>query len=647
MRVQRSYGSIRGGQTGEGRVAVSVSAVRASQPNTLLDAADDTGRKQAELETTIAGERETAMSLQQHWTGPAAAAAIGQILQQIGLQERVAVRLQELRSALRNGGDQLKDLRRTILEYVSLLSQLGFSVADDGAVTPHQWLIGDLLNGIANRASAMLKKLLQLFEDVDRETGQAIAEAAGSSIPNTPVKVDGEEIQIPSPDTSPGDVQRWWNSLSDEQKKQLIAQHPPLLGNLGGIPADVRDQVNVKVMDDDLNRVENTARQHGVSVDNVVNDPGRYGLSADDISRYHNAQKTQEGLLHDLGIDTSQDHRRYSDISPQERLERNLRPTMLWAYDPTAFNGRGKAAIAIGNPDKSPNTAVIVPGTGSSVKDAWLSDGHNDARNLFDQSKTADPAHPTAMIAWMGYDTPESFTDPNIANPGLARAGGDLLAWDVNSLGVTHDAGVPQHVTVIGHSYGSTTVADAFANSHMKADDAVLLGCPGTDVATSAASFGLPPGHVFVGDASTDPVGWLGEAGPGLPNAINHSLGDLVGSSAGLGADPAHEGFGAVRFRAEVPGSEGLTPADHSHYYAMGSESLRSITDIVSGHAPNLAGDGLLAGARTDQTVLKPPVVHVPGIGDVTLPTGDTTVPVIHDPEWDRPGSSVSDDHGF
>ncbi|WP_343571956.1 alpha/beta hydrolase [Mycobacterium sp.] len=628
-------------------MAVSISAVRASQPNTLLDAADDAAHKHDELQTIIADEREMLSSLQDHWTGSAATAAIGQVLRQIGVQERVEIRLQQLQSALRNAGDQLRGLRSTILEYVSALSRLGFSVADDGTVTPHQWLIGDLLEGIANKASAVLKKLLQLFDDVDRQTAAAIAEAAGPSIPNTPVEVNGQEIEIPSPDTAPEDVQSWWNSRSDEQRKQLIAQHPSLLGNLGGIPADVRDQVNVKVMDDDLDRVENTVRQHGVSAADVVKDPGRYGLSADDITRYQNAQKTQDGLLHDLGVDTSQDHRRYRDISPEERLQRNLRPTMLWAYDPTAFNGRGKAAIAIGNPDTSPNTAVIVPGTGSSVKDGWLSDGHNDARNLYDQSQRADPSHPTAVIAWMGYDTPESFTDPNIANPGLARAGGDLLAWDVNSLGVTHAAGVPQHVTVIGHSYGSTTVADAFANSGMHANDAILLGCPGTDVAKSAADFHLPPGHVFVGDASTDPVGWLGEAGPGLPNVFNHSLGDLIGSSAGLGSDPAHEGFGAVRFRAEVPDAESVKPTDHSHYYHRGSESLFSMGNIVSGHASELAGDGMLAGARTDQTVLKPPVVNIPGIGDVTLPIGDTTVPVIHDPEWDRPGSSVHDDHGF
>jgi Alpha/beta hydrolase len=630
-------------------MSVSVSVMRASQPSRLLDAAADAGRKYDELQTVIAGERESLSYLQQHWTGQAASAAIAEGLKQIGMQQRVAVRLQELQSALHNGGEQLGALRDAILDLVSSLEQLGFSVADDGTVTPHQWLVGQLLDGLAAKFTGMVKKLLQTFADVDRQTAAAIAAATGQSFPNTTARIDGQDIHLPSPDAAPADVKRWWDGLTDDQKRQLIAQHPPLLGNLNGIPAEVRDQVNVQVMDDDLNRVENTARQHGVSTDDVAKDPGRFGLSANDITRYRNAQKTQEGLLHDLGIDTSNDHRRYSQISPQERHDKNLRPTMLWAYDPSAFNGKGKAAIALGNPDRSPNTAVIVPGTGSSVQSGWLSDGHDDAKNLYDQSKLADPDNPTAVIAWMGYDTPESFTDPNIANPGLARAGGDALAWDVNSLNVTHDGSVPQHLTVIGHSYGSTTVADAFARSGMQANDAVLLGCPGTDMAHSAADFHLNGGQVYVGDASTDPVGWIGESGAGLPNFINDSLGNLVGSSAGLGADPAHEGFGAVRFDAEVPGSDMVSTADHSHYYKMGSESLRSMTDIVSGHSANLSRDGLLAGLRTDQTIVQRPTIHIPFIGDVPLPIGTATpaIPVVHDPEWDRPGDSIHDDHSY
>ncbi|MGV7360577.1 alpha/beta hydrolase, partial [Mycobacterium kansasii] len=217
---------------------------------------------------------------------------------------------------------------------------------------------------------------------------------------------------------------------SDEQRRLLVDQHPQELGNLNGIPAEVRGQVNLAVMNDDLRRVEDAAGQHGLSpkalrdnaLNNVSNDvfsnPGKYGLTAADITRYQNAVKTNQGLNHDRG----------DPAKP--------RPVMLWAYDPLAYNGKGRAAIAIGNPDKTPNIAVIVPGTNSSVKGGWLYDGHNDAINLFEQSTKADPTHPTSVIAWMGYDAPEfefqnpeaAVTDPTklqqVGTPWMARQGG-------------------------------------------------------------------------------------------------------------------------------------------------------------------------------------------------------------------------------
>ncbi|VBA39766.1 hypothetical protein LAUMK136_03146 [Mycobacterium attenuatum] len=95
-----------------------------------------------------------------------------------------------------------------------------------------------------------------------------------------------------------------------------------------------------------------------------------------------------------------------------------------------------------------------------------------------------------------------------------------MLAADVNGLAVTHEGGTPSHVTVIGHSYGSTTVADAFANSGMRANDAVLIGCRGTDLAHSAADFHLNGGRVYVGAASTDAISWIGESGSAVPNWV-------------------------------------------------------------------------------------------------------------------------------
>lgn len=423
---------------------------------------------------------------------------------------------------------------------------------------------------------------------------------------------------IPAPDTKPEDVKQWWDSLSQQQKSRLTTQHPPGLGNLNGINAVVRDIVNQAVMNDDINLVENVAKQRGVSVADVLANPGMFGLSATDVTRYGNAVKTRDGLNFDSGPEGP-----------------NQRPVMLWAYDPLAFNGWGKAAIAIGNPDYARNTAVIVPGTGSSVVQGWMS-GHQDAINLYDQSLAADPEHHyTCVIAWMGYEAPHGFSDLRVSEPGLARAGGDLLAADVNGLWVTHNSLTQEHVTVIGHSYGATTVADAFAHGDMHANDAVLIGCPGTDLAHSAADFHLDGGRVYVGAASTDPVSWIGE-GNGMPEhwlkGKLREYGLPIPFDAGLGRDPAGDGFGSIRFHAEVAGSAEMDRYDHSHYYDMGGEALRSMTDAASGHSDHLETDGLLADGRRQ-----------PHIGPFRIPG----VPAYIDPEHDRPRDTIHDNHAY
>jgi hypothetical protein len=67
--------------------------------------------------------------------------------------------------------------------------------------------------------------------------------------------------------------------------------------------------------------------------------------------------------------------------------------------------------------------------------------------------------------------------------------------------------------------------------------------------------------------------------------------------TASLGDDPAMDGFGSTRFKAEVPGiTDPLS--DHSYYYHRGSESLFSMSDIVSGHGDALRHDGMTAPHR-------------------------------------------------
>jgi hypothetical protein len=216
-------------------------------------------------------------------------------------------------------------------------------------------------------------------------------------------------------------------------------------------------------------------------------------------------------------------------------------------------------------------------------------------------------------------------------------------------LRVTHQ-GDGQHVTVIGHSYGSTTVADAFAGHGMHANDAILLGSPGTDLARSAADFNLDGGNVYVGAASTDPVSWIGMPPGWVHDKINQELGWPVGWDAGLGIDPAGDEFGSIRFDAEVVGHDTVDRNDHSHYYDRGSESLRAMTHIVAGNAGALEQEGLLAEGRRQPHVSLPTEISLPWGGRIDLPDVGADIPgspAYIDPEINRPTESVTNDHSF
>ena len=81
-----------------------------------------------------------------------------------------------------------------------------------------------------------------------------------------------------------------------------------------------------------------------------------------------------------------------------------------------------------------------------------------------------------------------------------------------------------------------------------------------------------------------------------------------------------------------------IDPSDHSYYYTSGSESLRSMTQIVVGNGDGLGDLGLLAEHRTELSVSTPQNVDMPIIGEVPLPHLSVETPMIYDPEWDRPG---------
>ncbi|MFD1249701.1 alpha/beta hydrolase [Nocardioides ginsengisoli] len=201
-----------------------------------------------------------------------------------------------------------------------------------------------------------------------------------------------------------------------------------------------------------------------------------------------------------------------------------------------------------------------------------------------------------ASIYWLDYDAPSGNPidplDPlgqadfdGVALPAKARDGGARFADFVDGLRAS-DQGDRAHLTVIGHSYGSTTLGYALLDG-APVDDAVLLGSPGVPAATARQ---LTDADVWVGARDDDPVTLLG-------------TGDRGGVGL-LGHDPADDAFGARRFAAgggELRVERLL--AHHTSYFE--GESLANLAHVVSG-----ADDEVSSQARRG----------APGGGHLTLP---------------------------
>lgn len=574
-------------------MAVTIPQVRATQPEKLTTSALELGQKASGLASRIASHRSDIDGLRPGWAGAASDAAVAKAQLTLARMQQIHDALTRAHEVLHDGGSQLTQTRASLLRAVDQLSAQGWLVAPDGTVTvrPGSALEQYAEMGPANamnveqlaaKNSVDIKTQLASFDTADRQLDQNLRAAVGGldsapqrfgpdGSPETPPYDTGAEIPVGK---SAEEVNDWWWSLPPEKREQLRQDWPEKLGNLNGIPVVERDKANRAVWERDLALPSEIAKSRGVTEEEVKAHPEKYGLTGPTMDRYQNAVKVREALE--------------ADAKQAKDASGRTPELLLMKYDPEAFEGEGAAAIAIGNPDKAANTTVMVSGLTTSVAAGTLADG--SGARVFTEANKADPQSSTAVVQWMGYNAPDLDADLDtnmvgVSEPYMARAGAQLLAPDVNALAVTHE-GDPSHTTVIGHSYGSTTVADAAAGYGMRVDDVVLVGCPGTDLARSAADFHLPPdGHLFVGAASTDFVTGLGREHLNIPGV-------------GLGNDPAMDGYGSTRFHAEVAELSINPFNEHTSYFDDGSESLFSIADIVSGHGDALEEHGMTAPHR-------------------------------------------------
>lgn len=403
-------------------------------------------------------------------------------------------------------------------------------------------------HGLAQEIATRILDVVKAAQGVDSRFTQALhrlkapegldvteatwADAAGDAAVVRKEAADYLRDTIPA-DRSPADRHSWWQGLSDDQRAELLATYPNVIGNLDGVPSEVRDEANR---------------------DNLQLLIGKLSEQSD--------EKSQTQLAGMRSID--------------DQL-RNPGPK-----DPPMYllgigdQGGGRAIVAYGNPDTSRNVSAYVPGLGTALDAEFARNDLKRARDTASGAREFESS--SASIVWLGYDAPQLPAARVIDNTDVmfkehAEKGAPAYNQFMAGISATNQTPDP-HVTAIGHSYGSLTVGQAALQSGgiPGVDDIVLVGSPGTG-AQRAEQLGVGKDHVFVGAAENDPVSKA-------PNKVESGA-MLVGGGAGAVAAWAwQDRFSGRSVRWAERSSEALPAASTASSWPMPSPTKARTTSV-------------------------------------------------------------------
>ncbi|MFF6913818.1 alpha/beta hydrolase [Streptomyces sp. NPDC012466] len=230
------------------------------------------------------------------------------------------------------------------------------------------------------------------------------------------------------------------------------------------------------------------------------------------------------------------------------------------------FDGRGSGRVTevLGDLARADRVAVLVPGSDTSLD--TYGRFHAAAAALHRQLARQVPAGThTAVVAWLGYETPGTVST-TVTTTGRAEQAAPRLRTLVADLRAI--AGTGARISLLCHSYGSVVCGRSAAG--LPVDDIALVGSPGTGADTAA-------------DLHTRARVWAARGTDDWVEHVPHLSADLFGTTVGFGTDPVSPAFGARAFAAGDAG--------HSTYFSPGSTSLTNLARIVLGETKAVTHD--------------------------------------------------------
>ncbi|MDO4241240.1 MAG: alpha/beta hydrolase [Microbacteriaceae bacterium] len=246
-------------------------------------------------------------------------------------------------------------------------------------------------------------------------------------------------------------------NLSDSARERLLNTYPFEIANLPGLPLEIRAEASQIALAIALENPEYAYRRLGLT-------PPKMTLN--DFKEKNNIlyEAVVLGAFGAGGVGAK--------LSKTEALE-NLKngKNKLIAYG--RHNGKAVAQVATGDISKAKHIVMLVPGMFSDIGDA-----KKMLAGLGSISKHV-PGDGNVYVAWMGYDSPNMFEEPSMEK---ARRGAQRLVDDIQML---QNAAPPaSKFTVIGHSYGSTTAAEALKVLPQNVTNFITIGSAGLATGT-------------------------------------------------------------------------------------------------------------------------------------------------------------------
>ena len=482
--------------------------------------------------------------------------------------------LAEVQDAVTAAVGNISDVESAVQEALSCAKRKNCTISDSGRVTC-------LMSGGAytynERNSAeksviiYLQRALELADYADASlrarlssvgTEGSMSSASGKGA-HSWSKAEQEKFQSMSPE----ERAKFWSEQTYEQKQYLADHYPQLIGNADGVEAWARDRANRINLQEKKLKAERqiewlkAAERDPAAISSRTELRNRRERAERDLEDY---KKIESALANGISLEDYQHGKQGEPVS------------LLTLQDDGV---RVKAAVAQGDIDNAKHIATHVPGVGTTVEgglDTYMRKTGNLRRAAAQEGQI--PIQDVATVAWLGYDAPGGDDYVGMARPILAEEGSKRLAGFLTGIHESRRYGAGDaHMTLVGHSYGSTT--SGMAATKVKPgviDDMILYASPGMGT-YSSKNFHVDQHHLWVS---------------AVPN------GDSIqglGFFTGLGEDPAVLNSGFTHLSGDARGYSGydrfatrnyklpFQTSNHAVYLEEGTETLRDFGRVVSG----------------------------------------------------------------